>query len=120
MIHRHRQQLAHLSTIRYGLGVPVIESAEELLKQARHRAGLTQTQLGQRAGVTQSVISAYESGQRQPSLPTLLHLLRASGFLLDASLIATDSPATAPLSGPLGQRVRRHRRTSHGRPSRRC
>ena len=91
--------------------MPVIESAEVLLKDARRRAGLTQTQLGQRAGVTQSVISAYESGQRQPSLPTLLHLLRASGHLLDASLIPTGSPPpTAPLSGPLGQRLRRHRR----------
>ncbi|WP_432510603.1 helix-turn-helix domain-containing protein [Kineococcus sp. SYSU DK001] len=88
----------------------VIESAEVLLKDARLRAGLTQAQLGQRAGVTQSVISAYESGQRQPSLPTLLHLLRASGHLLDVSLIPTGSPPTAPLSGPLGQRLRRHRR----------
>jgi uncharacterized protein len=100
--------------------VPVIESAQVLLKEARRRAGLTQAQLGQRAGVTQSVISAYESGQRQPSLPTLLHLLHASGHLLDASLIARDDAATAPLSGPLGQRLRRQRRkvkaiaTAHG------
>ncbi|PRY14117.1 nucleotidyltransferase domain-containing protein [Kineococcus rhizosphaerae] len=91
--------------------MPVIESAAALLKDARRRAGLTQAQLGRRAGVTQSVVSAYESGQRQPSLPTLLHLLRASGHLLDASLVATDSPpVTAPLSGPLGRRLRRHRR----------
>lgn len=90
--------------------MPVIDSAAELLREARRRAGLTQAQLGQRAAVTQSVISAYESEQRQPSLPTLLHLLRASGHVLDASLIATDSPPTAPLSGPLGQRLRRHRR----------
>lgn len=88
----------------------VVESAEELLKHARRRAGLTQAELGQRAGVTQSVVSAYETGQRQPSLPTLLHLLRASGHVLDASLVAVDSPATAPLSGPLGKRLRRHRR----------
>lgn len=90
--------------------MPVIESAGALLKDARHRAGLTQAQLGQRAGLTQSVVSAYESGQRQPSLPALLHLLRASGHLLDASLVATDSAPTAPLSGPLGRRLRRHRR----------
>ncbi|WP_432519688.1 helix-turn-helix domain-containing protein [Kineococcus sp. SYSU DK006] len=90
--------------------MPVIDSADALLREARRRAGLTQAQLGRRAGVTQSVISAYESGQRQPSLPTLLHLLRASGHLLDASLVAVDAPPTAPLSGPLGQRLRRHRR----------
>ena len=90
--------------------MPVIESAAELLREARRRAGLTQAQLGQRAAVTQSVISAYESGQRQPSLPTLLRLLRASGHALDASLTPITSPPTAPLSGPLGQRLRRHRR----------
>ncbi|WP_432503232.1 nucleotidyltransferase domain-containing protein [Kineococcus arenarius] len=90
--------------------MPVIDSADALLRQARRRAGLTQAQLGQRAGVVQSVISAYESGRRQPSLPVLLHLLRASGHLLDASLIATDAPPTAPLSGPLGRRLRRYRR----------
>ena len=33
------------STIRYGGDVPVIESAEVLLKDARRRAGLTQAQL---------------------------------------------------------------------------
>ncbi|GAA0296046.1 helix-turn-helix domain-containing protein [Kineococcus aurantiacus] len=90
--------------------MPVVDSADALLREARRRAGLTQAQLGQRAGVTQSVISAYESGHRQPSLPTLLHLLRASGHVLDASLVAVDAPPTAPLSGPLGQRLRRHRR----------
>ncbi|GAB3458295.1 nucleotidyltransferase domain-containing protein [Kineococcus endophyticus] len=90
--------------------MPIVESAQVLLKEARARAGLTQTQLGQRAGVTQSVISAYESGQRQPSVPVLLHLLRASGHLLEASLVAADSPLNAPLSGPLGRRLRRNRR----------
>jgi predicted nucleotidyltransferase/DNA-binding XRE family transcriptional regulator len=90
--------------------VPVIESAAALLREARRRAGLTQAQLGQRAGVAQSVVSAYESGQRQPSVPMLLTLLRASGHVLDASLIATAPEATEPLSGPLGQRLRRERR----------
>lgn len=100
--------------------MPVVHSAEALLRDARRRAGLTQTQLGQRAGVTQSVISAYESGQRQPSLPVLLHLLRASGHLLEASLVATDSSAPTALSGPLGRRLHRQRRkvktiaASHG------
>ena len=41
--------------------------AGTLLRQARKRAGLSQVDLASRANVTQSVISAYESGQRQPS-----------------------------------------------------
>lgn len=87
--------------------MPIVTSAGSLLKEARARAGLTQGALAQRAGVTQSVISAYESGQRQPSVPVLLKLLRASGHLLDASLTTTTEPL--PLSGVLGRRVRSKR-----------
>ncbi len=88
----------------------LLPDSASLLREARRRAGLTQAELGQRAGVTQSVISAYESGHRQPSLPVLLGLLRASGHALDVSLVATDAARPAPLSGPLGRRVRQHRR----------
>ena len=40
-------------------------TAATFLRDARHRAGLSQLELGRRAGVTQSVVSAYESGARQ-------------------------------------------------------
>ncbi len=56
------------------------------------------------------MVSAYESGHRQPSLPVLLRLLRASGHLLDASLVPAGPETTTPLSGPLGQRLQQHRR----------
>lgn len=69
---------------------------------------MTQADVGRRAGVTQSVISAYESGHRQPSLPVLLDLIAATGHALDAELVPAG-PAPRPLSGPLGRRVRRHR-----------
>jgi uncharacterized protein len=80
-----------------------------LLRSARHRAHLTQQQLADRAGVTQSVISAYESGRRQPSLPTLTALVAATGFELDAQLRTTPRRLDA-LTGPIGRRVRRQRR----------
>src|SRR3954447_23923595 len=83
--------------------VPLIESASELLREARHRAGMTQVQLAERAGTTQSVISAYEAGRRQPSLPVLLGLLAATGHSLEGSLVAIDAGGAAPLSGPLGR-----------------
>lgn len=70
---------------------------------------MTQVQLAQQAGTTQSVISAYEGGRREPSLPVLLGLLSATGHSLEGSLVATDPKEPAPLSGPLGRRMLRHR-----------
>ena len=60
--------------------------AAELLRDARQRAGLTQHALAQRAGVTQSVISAYESGRREPSYATLTRLVKSAGFELTPHL----------------------------------
>ena len=80
-----------------------------VLRSARERARLTQAQLGARAGVTQSVISAYESGRRQPSVPTLAALVAATGFELDLQLRSTPRRLDA-LTGPIGRRVRRSRR----------
>src|SRR5215469_7296052 len=54
------------------------ETAGALLRQARVAAGLSQAELAARAGVTQSVISAYESGHRQPALRTLAALIAAA------------------------------------------
>ncbi|MGH4014469.1 MAG: helix-turn-helix transcriptional regulator [Pseudonocardiaceae bacterium] len=38
-----------------------------MIREARRRARLSQTDLARRAGVAQSVISAYESDRREPS-----------------------------------------------------
>jgi predicted transcriptional regulator len=57
----------------------VDETAGGLLRRARVGAGLSQAELAFRAGVAQSVISAYEAGRRQPSLPTLARLIDAAG-----------------------------------------
>lgn len=54
--------------------------AAAVLGQARRRAGMTQADLAARAGTTQSAISAYESGARQPALDTLQRLVGAAGF----------------------------------------
>ena len=83
-----------------------MEAAGALLREARRRAGLSQVELARRAGVTQSVVSAYESGGRQPSLPTLARLVNSSGFELDIGL---SDPRLNRLTGPLGERVRTRR-----------
>jgi transcriptional regulator with XRE-family HTH domain len=54
--------------------------AAALLQLARLKAGLSQRQLAERADVPTTMISAYERDRRQPTLPTLLRLLRAAGF----------------------------------------
>jgi predicted nucleotidyltransferase/DNA-binding XRE family transcriptional regulator len=82
--------------------------AGALLREARRRAGLSQVELSHRAGVAQSVISAYESAARQPSLPTLARLIAATGMELR---VQVARPRTVPggLHGPLGARLLRER-----------
>lgn len=62
-------------------------SGAGLLRQARLGAGLTQAQLAVRAGVPRTMVSAYERDLRQPTLPTLVRLLRAAGFELRVRLV---------------------------------
>lgn len=86
----------------------VTEAAGALLRRARTGAGLSQAELADRAGVTQSVISAYESGHRQPALPTLTALIEAAGYEL-AIGVRPQPRRLSRLSGPVGRRVRRRR-----------
>jgi hypothetical protein len=83
-------------------------TAGALLREARQRASLSQAELAARAGVTQSVISAYESGHRQPSLPTLGTLIDAAGYELVTGL-RRQPRRLSRLSGPVGRRVRLRR-----------
>jgi predicted nucleotidyltransferase/DNA-binding XRE family transcriptional regulator len=62
------------------------QTAATLIRDARTAAGLTQAELAGRAGITQSVISAYEHGRREPSFATLQRLIAAAGYILHASL----------------------------------
>jgi len=85
-----------------------METAGALLRQARVAAGLSQAELAARAGVTQSVISAYESGHRQPALRTLAALIEAADYELVID-VRRQPRRLSKLSGPVGQRVRRRR-----------
>ncbi len=49
----------------------------ELIRGARHAAGLTQVELAHRAHTAQPAVAAYESGTRTPNITTLERLLRA-------------------------------------------
>lgn len=65
-------------------------TAASILALARLKAGLTQQQLGERAGVPATMISAYERDLRQPTLPTLERLLAAAGLELRLHLERRD------------------------------
>ena len=69
---------------------------------------MSQVELAARAAVAQSVVSAYESGHRQPSIPALGRLIVATGYELTLGL--REMPRRLRrLSGPVGRRVRRYR-----------
>ncbi len=59
----------------------------DLVREARRRAGLTQRELADRAGTTQSAIARVESGRVDPGFETVRRLMRLSGFNL---LVALD------------------------------
>jgi transcriptional regulator with XRE-family HTH domain len=65
--------------------------AGALLKSARGRLGLSQHAFADLLGVAQPTLSAYESGRRQPTLPTLLRLLAKAGLELRIQLANRDN-----------------------------
>jgi predicted nucleotidyltransferase/DNA-binding XRE family transcriptional regulator len=81
-----------------------------MIREARRRARLSQTDLARRAGVAQSVISAYESGRREPGLRTLTKLIEATGHRLVLDLHPPPPHRLGLPDTPLGRRLRRHRR----------
>src|SRR5262245_19552529 len=54
--------------------------AGQLTREARQRAALSQAQLAQRVGTTQSAISRWERGHDEPRLSRLAEVLRACGL----------------------------------------
>lgn len=64
--------------------------AGALLLSARTRLGLSQTAFARLLGIAQPTLSAYESGRRQPTVPTLLRLLGRAGFELRFEVVEQD------------------------------
>ena len=62
----------------------------DLIKEARLRADLTQTELGARLGKAQSVIARWERDDVSPSLETLRVVVRACGLDLTFSMSKFD------------------------------
>ncbi len=65
-----------------------------LLRDARIAAGLSQTELAERSGTSQTALSAYERGRKTPSASTLGRILAASGHQLGA--VRASRPVRTP------------------------
>jgi hypothetical protein len=68
----------------------------DLIREARRRAGLTQVQLADRLGTSQSVVARWEGGGAQASLANLERVVRACGLELRIGLAEAD-PGEASL-----------------------
>ena len=77
--------------------------AARLIREARRRAGLTQTELGERAGRAGSAISRWERNEVEPSLATLRELVQAAGFELVIGLAPFDDHDLALIRRSLRQ-----------------
>ena len=67
-----------------------------LIYQARHAARLTQQQLAERVGTTQSVISDLESADYEGhSMPMLRRIAAALGLSVQVSFVESPSPEHA-------------------------
>ena len=84
--------------------------ASALLRTARERSHLSQSDLARRAGLAQSVISAYESGRREPSLRTLARLIDATGHELSIDVIPLPDRTLGLPDTPLARRLRQRRK----------
>lgn len=63
-----------------------------IVRQARLAAGLTQAELAERIGTTQSAVARLESPDANPRVATLLHAVEATGHALDVT-VRSDRPA---------------------------
>lgn len=62
-------------------------SVAELVTSARARAGLSQRELAERSGTSQSAIARLEGGGGNPTLSTLDRLVASAGFALRWDLV---------------------------------
>ena len=84
----------------------------DLIREARRRAGLTQRELADRLGTTQSAIARLERGRTEPSYERVVEAVRACGLTLVVQLLPADDAdwtvASTNLLADPETRVRRH------------
>ena len=73
----------------------------ELIREARTRAGLTQTDLSDRTGRDRSVIARWEQGVISPPVESLLACVHACGYDIPLVLVPLDESADRELHDEL-------------------
>lgn len=90
--------------------------AWRMIREARHDVGMTQKQLAELAGTTQSAVARYETARALPDIDTLHRLLAACGQRLELRSVPIDPVDLRQLRESLeltpGQRENRNRRVT--------
>jgi transcriptional regulator with XRE-family HTH domain len=90
----------------------------DLLVAGRRRAGLSQEQLAERLGRTQSTIARWENGYQRPPLESVVEALHACGLELTVGMARYDDSYESLIAGQLllepVERVRRLARRTGG------
>lgn len=86
----------------------------DVIRRARRRAGLSQSELAQRLRTKQPVVARWETGARSPTLETVSRAVDACGLALDIAVVESDPGENALLrewqSLTPAERVRRNER----------
>ena len=69
-----------------------IAHIRRLVQEARQRAYLTQRDMAERVGTSQSAIAKLEQGGTNPTIDTLARCAAAAGFALQVKLVPLDTP----------------------------
>jgi transcriptional regulator with XRE-family HTH domain len=78
---------ARYEQVHYAVPVGI---GNDLVREARKRARLTQAELAQRAGISESAIARIETGESSPSFDLVLRLVRHCDLDLDIMLVERD------------------------------
>jgi len=94
--------------------------AARAIRTVREAAGLSKRALARRAGTSPAAIVAYESGTREPTLPTLARILSAAGARVDLNVAPVRGlPDPATLAHRLAEVLELAEHLPHRRAARR-
>jgi transcriptional regulator with XRE-family HTH domain len=69
-------------------------TAAQIIREARLKAGLTQTQLAERLGRERAQVARWEIGGQEPSFENVVAVVEACGFALNLAITErADDPA---------------------------
>lgn len=79
--------------------------AAQLIARMRSYSGLSQAELARGAGMTRSVVNAYERGRRQPGVDALVRLAAAAGLRVGLRPEPTPNPPDPARAGRILEQV---------------